>query len=105
MVMLEDIAAEFKMVTKEVVGRIESLEKEGKLTGIFDDRGKYIHITKEEFDTVASYIHNAGRVNRAELQREANRVIRLVPTSADSELIKQEQRDVLQKVEKSIAAK
>ena len=40
--MLEDLAAEFKMITKEVVARIENLEKEGKLTSIFDDRGKYI---------------------------------------------------------------
>lgn len=44
-VMLEDVAAEFKMLTKDVVARIDELEKEGLLSGITDDRGKYIHIT------------------------------------------------------------
>lgn len=43
--MLEDVAAEFKMLTKEVVAKIEQLEKDGLLMGITDDRGKYIHIT------------------------------------------------------------
>ena len=66
-VMLEDLAAEFKLITKDVVAKIEDLEKDGKLTGIFDDRGKYIHVTKEEFESVASYIQKAGRVNRADL--------------------------------------
>ena len=44
-VMLEDIAAEFKILTKEVIQRIEQLEASGRLLGITDDRGKYIHIT------------------------------------------------------------
>lgn len=48
-VMLEDVAAEFKMLAKDVVAKIEWLEKEGKLLGITDDRGKYIHVTQEEF--------------------------------------------------------
>lgn len=66
-VMLEDVAAEFKMLTKEVVTRIEQLEKEKAITGIFDDRGKYIHISSDEFDILAAYINRAGRVNRSEL--------------------------------------
>ena len=61
-------------------------------------------MTKEEFEAVASYIQNAGRVNRADLQQEANKVIRLTPTSADNEVLKQEQRDMLSKVEKAIGS-
>ena len=41
-VLLEDIAAEFKMTTKEVIKKIEGLESKGLLSGIMDDRGKYI---------------------------------------------------------------
>jgi hypothetical protein len=43
---LEDVAAEFHMTTTDVIQRIEQLELEGRLTGITDDRGKYIHITE-----------------------------------------------------------
>ena len=100
--LLEDLAGEFKMVTKDVVAKIEQLEKEGRLTGITDDRGKYIYITREEFAGIADYITRTGRVNRADLLKEANRVIRLTPTDADREILKQEQLDVLSKVEKTI---
>ena len=44
--MLEDLAAEFGMQTKDVVDRIEKLQETGRLLGITDDRGKYIHITE-----------------------------------------------------------
>ena len=43
--MLEDLAAEFNIQTKDVVDRIQRLEEMGRLHGITDDRGKYIHIT------------------------------------------------------------
>ena len=89
-VMLEDIAAEFKMETKDVVQRIEALESSGRLLGITDDRGKFIHITEEEYAKVTSYIERKGRVNRAELLREVNKIVRMVPTEADKEKMKQE---------------
>ena len=37
---LDELAAEFRMKTAEVVKRVQALEAEGALTGIMDDRGK-----------------------------------------------------------------
>lgn len=87
-----------------MVTRIDDLEREGSLTGITDDRGKYIHITPEEFKAVASYIESSGRVTRADLYKEANRLVRMIPTEDDKALLKQEQMDVLSKVEKTIGS-
>jgi len=56
-VLLDDLAAEFGMLTREVVTKIEGLEASGRLTGITDDRGKFIHITNQEFEKVAEYIN------------------------------------------------
>ena len=100
--MLEDVAAEFKMLTKEVVAKIEQLERDGLLTGITDDRGKYIHITPAEFDQISDYISSCGRVNRQDLFKEANKLVRMIPTDEDKELLKNEQMEVLSKVEKTI---
>ena len=101
-VMLEDVAAEFKMLTKEVVSKIEQLERSGRLSGITDDRGKYIHITKSEFASITEYIISNGRVNRSDLFKEANKLVRMTPTKQDREIMKQEQMDVLSKVEQTI---
>lgn len=87
-VMLEDVAAEFKMQTKDVVQRIESLIASGRLLGITDDRGKFIHITEEEYAKVANFISGKGRVSRTELLKEVNRIVRMVPTEADKKKIK-----------------
>ena len=100
--MLEDFAAEFKMLTKEVVAKIEQLERDGLLTGITDDRGKYIHITPAEFDQISDYISSCGRVNRQDLFKEANKLVRMIPTEEDKMLLKNEQMEVLSKVEKTI---
>jgi hypothetical protein len=53
------------MLTKEVVNKIEGLEACGRLTGITDDRGKFIHITNKEFKAISDYIRTEGRINRA----------------------------------------
>ncbi|GAV60660.1 DDRGK domain-containing protein [Cephalotus follicularis] len=53
---LEDIAAEFKLRTQECINRITSLESMGRISGVMDDRGKYIYISREEMQAVADYI-------------------------------------------------
>jgi hypothetical protein len=45
-VMFEDLAAEFSMSSKDVIDRIQRLVESGRLSGITDDRGKFIHITE-----------------------------------------------------------
>ena len=101
-VMLEDVAAEFKMLTKDVVTKIQQLEQSNRLKGITDDRGKYIHITKEEFEAVAEYMNGKGRINRSDLFQEANKLVRMQPTEADKLKLKEEQMEVLTNVQKTI---
>ena len=100
--LLEDLAAEFKMLSKDVVSQIDELEQSGRLTGITDDKGKYIHITNEEFDRIAAYLKTKGRINRVQLLQEANRIIRMVPTAEDREKIKAENQELLQNVERGL---
>jgi len=59
-------------------------------------------VTPEEFGQIKDYILKQGRVNRAELLKEANKQIRLIPTESDKELLKQEQQELLEKVQKTI---
>jgi len=40
------LASEFSLKTREVVQRIQSLEELGMLSGVTDDRGKYVYITQ-----------------------------------------------------------
>ena len=47
--MLDDLCAEFKLSTKDVIDRIQRLIDSKKLSGIIDDRGKFIYITEDEF--------------------------------------------------------
>merc|ERR1712190_675247 len=87
---LEDLAAEFHMRTSVAIERLEQLEKLGRLSGIFDDRGKYVYITKEEMAGVADWLRKRGRINRADLVAACNRIIRLNPTEGDMAKLEQE---------------
>lgn len=89
---LEDLAAEFRMRTVNAIKRLEELEKMGRLSGIFDDRGKYIYITAEEMAAVAEWLKKKGRINRADLVAGCNKLIRLNPTDEDQAKLDAEAR-------------
>ncbi|KAL6548341.1 hypothetical protein OROGR_008762 [Orobanche gracilis] len=76
---LEDIAAEFKLRTQDCINRITSLETMGRLSGVMDDRGKYIYISLEEMKAVADYIRREGRVSISHLASKSNQFIDLEP--------------------------
>lgn len=42
-----------------------------------DDRGKFIYITREEFQKVADFINHKGRITIDDLIRESNNLINL----------------------------
>lgn len=76
-VFLEDLAAHFKMRTKDVVDRIQGLIANSSLDGIIDDRGKFICITQDEHNSVAKFIRQRGRVTVDELVVNSNKLINL----------------------------
>lgn len=75
--LLEDLATEFNLATRDAIQRVEALQESNRLTGIVDDRGKFIFITDEEMDKVAKFIQRRGRLGIAELAKECNKLIRL----------------------------
>ncbi|ESO98361.1 hypothetical protein LOTGIDRAFT_231423 [Lottia gigantea] len=78
-VMLEDLAAHFKIKTQDCIQRVQELQSSGELTGVIDDRGKFIYITREELEDVAKYIKQHGRVSITDLAKSSNRLINLNP--------------------------
>ena len=46
MVLLEDLAAQFHLKTQEAIDRVTQLQEDGLLTGVIDDRGKFIYISQ-----------------------------------------------------------
>ncbi|XP_050397054.1 DDRGK domain-containing protein 1 [Patella vulgata] len=81
-VMLEDLAAHFKIKTQDCIQRVHDLQSSGELTGVVDDRGKFIYITMEELEDVAKYIRRNGRVSIRDLADSSNRLINLNPDNA-----------------------
>lgn len=74
---LEDLAAEFKLRTQDCINRITTLESMGRLSGVMDERGKYIYISPEEMKAVADYIKRQGRVSISHLASNSNQFIDL----------------------------
>ena len=76
-VFLEDLAAHFQMKTQDAIDRVTTLVEEERLTGVIDDRGKFIYISSEELEAVAKFITQRGRVSIAELAENSNRLVTL----------------------------
>jgi DNA-binding MarR family transcriptional regulator len=82
-VVLEELAREFGLRTEDVVNRVRGLEQMGYITGVIDDRGKFICISEAEMKAVAKFIQQKGRITVAELAREINKLINLSDKTVD----------------------
>lgn len=78
-VLLEDLASHFGLRTQDAITRLQDLLADGSLTGVIDDRGKFIFITPEELNAVATFIKQRGRVSISELALASNSLISLTP--------------------------
>lgn len=78
-VILEELAKEFKMKTQAVIDRIHELKASGQITGVVDDRGKFIYISEDELRSVAKFIRQRGRISISELVESSNDLINLTP--------------------------
>ncbi|KAK3590224.1 hypothetical protein CHS0354_041289 [Potamilus streckersoni] len=74
--------AEGDVDVSEAIDRVQDLQKDGRLTGVIDDRGKFIYITMAEYEAVTKFIQQHGRVSITELAEASNRLINLNPDNA-----------------------
>ncbi|RXG55993.1 DDRGK domain-containing protein 1 [Armadillidium vulgare] len=81
-VVLEDLAALFKLKTQAVIDRIAQLQEDKILTGVIDDRGKFIYISQSELESVAKFIRQSGRVSLSDLAEASNTLINLNPETS-----------------------
>ena len=72
-----DAAVMFIWCLQEAVNRVRGLEEMGYITGVIDDRGKFIHITEPEMKSVVDFIQRRGRVSVADLVRESSALVRV----------------------------
>jgi len=59
-----------------VIDRLKELETQERISGVIDERGKFIFISPEELDAVARYIKRKGRVSIEEIAKESNKLIK-----------------------------
>lgn len=78
-VLIEDLAAHFKLKTQAAIDRIKDLQNDNILSGVIDDRGKFIYVSQEEMEAVAKFIKQRGRVSIQELAENSNQLINLTP--------------------------
>jgi DDRGK domain-containing protein 1 len=69
----------FFLTPEDVVNRVQALIQMGRLTGVLDDRGKFIYISEAEMEAVAKFIKQRGRVGISELSQRSNDLIDLKP--------------------------
>lgn len=62
--------------------RVQALESMGRLTGVMDERGKFIYISEEEMKAVADFIARKGRVSIAELAETSRSLIKFPDPAA-----------------------
>lgn len=72
---LDELAAQFKLRTQDVIDRLKYLQDSGVITGLFDDRGKYIYLTRDELDHVTKAIRQRGRISFSDLSKISNELI------------------------------
>ncbi|CBH15335.1 hypothetical protein, conserved [Trypanosoma brucei gambiense DAL972] len=74
---LNDVARMHGLSVEVTVQVIEKLLEDGVISGVFDDRGKFVMLSEEHYKQIAEFVKLRGRVSMKELARECNRIIML----------------------------
>ncbi|CAH8629592.1 unnamed protein product [Dicrocoelium dendriticum] len=74
---IEHLALEFNLKTETCIERLKTLIASGQLTGLLDDRGKFVYITSDEYEAVAQFIEKRGRVTIRELVENGPKLLNL----------------------------
>ncbi|XP_039268393.1 DDRGK domain-containing protein 1-like [Styela clava] len=82
-VLLEDLASHFGLRTQDAIDRVQTMLKDEILTGVIDDRGKFIYISNEELKAVAKYITQRGRISISDLAQASNSLINLISDAVE----------------------
>lgn len=69
-VLLEDLVSAYKLKTAQLLELLAELDADGRLTGVVDDRGKFFHISEEEYSQVTKFIERRGRISMEDLTTE-----------------------------------
>ena len=70
------------VILQDAISRVQTLEEEGRITGVMDDRGKFIYISRDEMAATAEYIMGRGRIAISELAAKCSSFIDLEPKCA-----------------------
>merc|ERR1739847_48310 len=76
-VYLEELASAFNLKTQQCIDRIGEMLESGQLSGVMDDRGKFIYIAEEELKNVADFINRKGRISKQDLSKNSGNLINL----------------------------
>jgi hypothetical protein len=55
-VAIEDLATAFKMEVRTAAARVDDLVNQGRLFGVFDDRGRFIQVSQREIEAIQHYV-------------------------------------------------
>ena len=102
---LEDLSGTFKLPPNDIVNKLNEFEKQGRILGIIDDRGKYIYITEKEMSLIEKMFINRGRISKSDIIKECNKIIRFEPTEEDKIKIAEEQQKTIKEIEDELNPK
>ncbi|CAB4070354.1 DDRGK1 [Lepeophtheirus salmonis] len=80
----EDLASHFKMKAHDTIDRVQKLQEDGTLTGVIDDRGKFIYVSPDELEGIAKFIRQRGRVSITDIAENSHKLIKMNPVVTTS---------------------
>ncbi|XP_011500523.1 PREDICTED: DDRGK domain-containing protein 1 [Ceratosolen solmsi marchali] len=81
-VILEELGQRFGLETMSVIKKVQDMQANGTLSGVIDDRGKFIYVSEKELESVAAFVKQRGRISIFELAECSNELISLGPGAA-----------------------
>ncbi|CAG7829421.1 unnamed protein product [Allacma fusca] len=78
-ILFEELATQFGLKVPEAIDRVTQLVASERITGVMDDRGKFIYISEDELQKFAKFIKQRGRVSIAEIVENSTSIINIIP--------------------------
>ena len=84
-VLVDEVALRWGLSTAEAKERMRALEENGRLKGVWDERGRWLELREEEWEAVRRWLADSGRVGVRELTAAVNRLVDCRERSGEDE--------------------
>ena len=90
---IAELAVQLRVSASALTAAIEGLQAEGSISGVWDERGRWLRVDESEWEQLRHWLDTRGRVSVADLVEQVRKVVDVSDSSTDAQQLQLDDDD------------